>query len=187
LDGRTFRDSRRESHKMFGQDQEKWLAEVVDREVSWLLTGSQFFGGYLKKDSYESNFPQDFKRFIGFLRELPTQFILGSGDVHFSEVMSIEEEQLGYPTLEITASSLHSFSVPGLPWFYEIIRGENPRRIAATGSHNFTLVEVKNNHPDRYSLLVEGINWLGWRRFSVPFEVELMGGTKDCENLLLKK
>lgn len=143
LDGRSFRSEDKEvDPTMFGSAQEQWLFSHLqnDKTPSWLINGSQWFGGYLEKESYEYTMPLSFKRFLVNLKStnVPVQFI--SGDVHFSEIMEIESEILGYPTLEITSSSIHSLTFPG--WHYT---KRNPRRVEATSAHNFNVIHFEHS------------------------------------------
>lgn len=137
LDGRTYRDAGGQADsRMFGSTLEKWLFPNVQAKPTWLLNGSVFYGAYTGKDSFEGNYANDFARFIARLRETEGLFCFGSGDVHFSELMDIEKEQLGYPTFEMISSSVHSFTFPGHEW-----RWHNARRRTATSAHNFSIFE----------------------------------------------
>lgn len=130
LDCRTFRDKR-----MLGEEQTDWLASHIRPRATWLLSGSQFFGGYTRQDSFEQ-LSADFTSFKEMLRAREGLYCLASGDVHFSEVMDIEAAQLGHPTFELVASSIHSFTVP-----FADKRFHNPRRRVSTASHNFVIFE----------------------------------------------
>ncbi len=137
LDGRYFRDDSRVSGaKMFGSLQEKWLFSQIRPRASFLLNGSMFFGGYTQKDSFEGQFDDDFNNFLMRLRASDGLFCFAGGDVHFSEVQSIEAAQLGYPTFELTSSSIHSMTFPGHEH-----RWTNSRRKASTSSHNFCIFD----------------------------------------------
>src|SRR5690606_1447406 len=129
----------RTSTEMFSDEQVSWMKGLRLAKQSFLMTGSQFFGAYLKKDSFEGTYPQAFKNFLVQLGQMPSRFVLASGDIHFSEVMKIESEALGYETYEITSSSIHSLTMPGS----HVIRPRNPRRIPGlvTSTHNFLTLE----------------------------------------------
>ncbi len=148
LDGRSFRSNKTDTDEtMFGEAQNLWLFRHLnsDHKPSWLINGSQWFGGYLEKESFEYTMPLSFKKFLDRLRDCrtPVQFV--SGDVHFSEIMEIEPEILNYPTIEITSSSIHSLTFPG--WHYT---KRNPRRVEATSSHNFNIVHFQGEALDKF-------------------------------------
>jgi len=138
LDGRTFRDDARLADaKIIGDEQERWMLDgAVAGRPTWLLNGSVYFGAYQNSESFEGNFPRDFADFLGKLSSSPALHCFVSGDVHFSEVMDIEAAKIGYPTFELIASSMHSYSFPG-----HENRFYNPRRRVSTGSHNFVIFE----------------------------------------------
>ncbi len=134
LDGRTFRDNH--GSTFLGEEQEAWLYSKISHSSDpiWLMSGSQFFGGYKSDDSFEATCPIDLQKNIDALAQLPASVILCSGDVHYSEVMKLEADLLGYESLEITSSSLHSPPTSGT--------GNNPRRLMKTTKDNFTLIEA---------------------------------------------
>lgn len=139
LDGRYFRSAPEDRDETFiGVEAEEWLfTQLAQYNVpSWLMLGNQWFGGYRKKESYEYDQPQSFAVFLQRLKGLRAPVVFVSGDVHYSEIMEIEPELLGYPTLEITSSSMHSMTAPG--WHRVMY---NPRRLMATSHHNFVVVE----------------------------------------------
>jgi hypothetical protein len=139
MDCRTWRDEWETAKGLqWGVQQEEWLMKSLTSSATptWLLNGSQFFGKYLEKDSFEGRHPYQFKRVLENLRSIEAPIAFGSGDVHFSEVMRIERPVLGYETFEITSSSMHSLTAP---WVN--IRKANPRRIATTWHYNYVVVQ----------------------------------------------
>lgn len=174
LDGRSFRAAEGESSPtVFGPDQENWLFSSLEEssKPAWLITGSQWFGGYLKKEGYEHTHPESFKRFLNELRNTEAQVHFLSGDVHFSEIMQIEPEVLGYTTLEITSSSMHSLTFPG--WHRSKY---NPRRVKASSGHNFTTVGFtdKNTLDCRIECVGAGSRVLYAVRYGIPIENETL-------------
>lgn len=140
MDNRSFRDpSNTPRGRHWGYEQTEWLLADLARSKTpaWLVSGSQFFGGYLGKESFESDHSFDFQDTMGRLARLEAPVAFVSGDVHFSEVMRIERQVLGYETYEFTSSSMHSITVPG-----HHLRARNPRRMISTWKHNFLLFEV---------------------------------------------
>lgn len=170
LDGRSFQTSK-EKGTMFGQEQESWLKEQAKSPTTWLISGSQFFGGYLEKDSYQFNFPNDFDRFIGVLKTIPTKFTFLSGDTHMSEVASIPKYVLGYETREITSSSIHSMSYPGRHKVQQVLGYINPWRLGATSTHNFTILDIIPQVDGRVSYRTDIVTWRGQVKYSSYFTV----------------
>lgn len=166
LDGRSFRSSRHEKHEtVFGEDQEEWLFDHLNQDQSpaWLITGSQWFGGYIKGEGYERTHPKSFKGFLERLKKNQSQIQFISGDVHFSEVMAIEESLLGYPTFEFTCSSMHSLTFPG---WHKVT--SNPRRLEAASSHNYCLFDL-NESSISFSGTIQSKNIRGQPLFSQIF------------------
>ena len=148
LDCRYFRTP--ETH--YGAEQEEMLFEQLNTfdQPSWLMNGSQYFGGYLKKESYECMQPESFKKFCQQLSRVKAPVCFVSGDIHYSELMAIEAEVLGYKTYEITSSSIHSFT-----FLQQHNFKKNPRRIkkCATSKHNFKIVVIDNSS-DKFKFTV---------------------------------
>lgn len=140
MDDRSFRDG--EDVKLgrhWGLNQTDWLIQELNRsnEPAWILNGSQFFGGYLAKESMERDHAQDFVEILQRLSRVAAPVAFVSGDVHFSEIMEIEPEKLGYKTYEFTSSSIHSLTFPGHQF-----RAKNPRRLLSDWKHNFLVFDV---------------------------------------------
>jgi phosphodiesterase/alkaline phosphatase D-like protein len=138
LDGRTFRDNAAEAGaKILGAEQERWLLDgSVAGRPTWLINGSLFFGGYQSVENFEGSYRKDFANFLTSLSASPAMYCFASGDVHFSEVMDIEPAKIGYATIELVASSVHSYTFPGHENRYS-----NPRRRMSSSSHNFVIFE----------------------------------------------
>lgn len=133
LDGRSFRGG----GCMFGREQEDWLFSQLTDDPTWLINGSLFFGAYTGGESFEGQYPTNFKTFLSRLKEKrggPICF--ASGDVHFSEIMDVESDCLGYKTFELVSSSMHSYTFPG-----HENRFFNPRRRMTSSAHNFVIFE----------------------------------------------
>lgn len=142
-DDRSFRSPRKTGGSHWGQAQEDFLLQNMNRNTNptLLMNGSQFFGGYLKKESYQADHSESFMRLLKTLsnEESPVAFV--SGDVHFSEIMKIEPNILGYETREFTSSSIHSYTIPGHQY-----RAKNERRMISTGSHNFMVFDSSSQN-----------------------------------------
>jgi len=180
LDGRSFRELDDEN-PLFGQEQEDWLVENIRPGGNLIASGTQFYGGSLRKDSLEFHWPEAAVRFTKRLRtegeRLNASFVFASGDVHFSEVQKLEPELFGYETLEITSSSAHSFAFPG----HYLFKPENPRRVVATGTHNVVLMEMDSSVL-ALDFKVRALSWRGKTLFSENVSV---GG--PCEQWLASR
>lgn len=134
--------ARREPETHFGRLQESWLDKLLERggsDVAWLITGDQWFGAYSPFESFESNHPNDFKRFLARLKEQGARVVFVSGDRHASEISKIEPGLLGFETLEIVSSPVHARVYPS-NW----IEFPNPRQIAAVAeAFNYTLIDSR--------------------------------------------
>ncbi len=126
----------------FGPSQKSWCLEVLEdqKRPTWLMQGSVWFGAYhnIGNDSYEYLCPSIMTQFLERIKLTGTRVALVSGDVHYTEVQKIESSVLGYETLEITSSSMHSWTSPGWSGIHV-----NKRRVEATSKHNFVLIESK--------------------------------------------
>ncbi len=139
MDDRFFRSPRSASAQThWGEVQEEWLFDRLGKEKNpaWIFNGNQFFGGYHKYESFERLHKTQFNRVMKRFANLEAPVAFGTGDVHFSEIMRIEPEILGYETFEFVSSSMHSFPFDvkgGIP--------ANARRIQSTLEYNFTLFD----------------------------------------------
>ena len=142
LDDRSFRitGSSNDRFAHWGQAQEDWIISSIENfeGPTWIFNGTQLFPKMVFKQSVSGDHPVQLSGLLGRLKASGRKVLFGTGDVHFTEVSLIEPSVLGYPTIEITSSSIHSFKLPGLP---DIIN--NPRRIHSTGNHNYVLAESR--------------------------------------------
>ncbi|MCM2282374.1 MAG: alkaline phosphatase D family protein [Bdellovibrionaceae bacterium] len=141
-DGRSFRSSRwarAQRETFWGPEQDAWIENELNASdaPAWLLNGTQYFGAYRSglAWSFEGNHAARFSDFVHRIRSVRAPVVLGSGDVHFSELQKIDRSVFGYETYEITSSAMHSYP-RSLP------KG-NPRRLAGTSSYNFCLIETR--------------------------------------------
>ncbi len=139
LDDRSFRmpSGHQGIHAHWGEEQENWAMNLVRRHpsASWLMNGSQFFPSVIWKESVSRNHPKQLESLVNQLRQIGRPVVFASGDVHYSEISRLEPELLGYETFEITSSSIHSQSFPGVPGIIP-----NKRRIMSTGDRNYVIV-----------------------------------------------
>lgn len=143
MDDRYFRDEALSGGMMWGSDQQEHTLELLDSDPrpAWFLNGSQFFSSYLGNESFQKGFLPNLSDLTRKLRRTEAPVVFASGDVHFSEVLRIEPELLGYRTYEFTSSSIHSMNYP-VSWYLK-----NPRRQNHTWKHNFMIIrsEVQNH------------------------------------------
>ncbi len=150
MDARYYRQppgSQKDPNGHLGKKQHEWIIDQLNSNSlpAWLVMGDQFFqslvevgeGGKKKivNETFIGDHPVQFERFLKDVKGSKSTTVFVSGDVHFSEISTVEKSFLGYPTFELTASPYHSYIFGGKSW-------ENPRRIAASKEHNFMLVEA---------------------------------------------
>lgn len=138
MDDRYFRDPRQTpGGKHWGVEQNAWLLKGLASSPTpaWIMNGSQVFAGYLGSENFESDHPEDLKEMTYAFQSIEAPIVFGSGDVHYSEVMKIEKAQLGYETFELTSSSIHSATWPGMN------AKKNPRRLVTNWQLNFLIVD----------------------------------------------
>ncbi len=140
LDNRSYRRKGASSDENgpWGEDQMQWISDLIDSHDGfvWFCNGSQVFPKMIFKESVSKEHPENLQKLVQLLKNKNCLAAFISGDVHFSELSQLESHELGYRSYELTSSSIHSLSFPGVP---DII--PNKRRIAATGKRNYLLVE----------------------------------------------
>ncbi len=186
LDGRSFRGGT-PLNPLFGVEQNQFLLDSLQPGANFVISGSQFFGGPIQKDSLEANWPEFTLRWVEELRHAADDknatlaFI--SGDVHFSEVQDLEPELFGYRTVEITSSNLHSFGFPG----HYYLKPDNPRRRVVTGTHNVVLMEFDSYD---FHFTVRSMGWRGNDLFHTVVSVErpeFKFSQGRCEDILKER
>lgn len=150
IDARYFRQppgTQKDPYGHLGKRQHEWIISELNENSlpAWLVMGDQFFQSLVSvgdgdnrkivNETFIGDHPVQFDQFLKDVKASKSATIFVSGDVHFSEISTVEKTFLGYPTFELTASPYHSYIFGGKNW-------ENPRRIAATKEHNFILVEA---------------------------------------------
>lgn len=173
MDNRTFRQPNKDQKKKelyghWGEKQHSWLMNSLKKSAApaWIFNGNQVFNGKALdfKEAFEMNHSEHFVKFITDLKTISAPVIFSSGDIHFSEVMRIPKERIGYETYEITSSSMHSYRGDG--W-------ENPMRIpgASTTEYNFLVMDttVKEQALD---INVKSFGLANKSYFEVPLKVK---------------
>lgn len=137
MDNRYFLDTVENGVKTYwGQDQRKWAFDSLNGSnlPVWFLQGAQFFGGTdTSGQSFESEHSEELRTVLNSIKNLSVRALFFSGDVHFTELLKLEKDLLGYNTYEITSSSLHSIIGPATP---------NERRDEVGLGHQFVFVDL---------------------------------------------
>lgn len=123
----------------WGKTQHEWLISKLKQnpEPTWIINGNQMFNfkGLDFKEAMQANHGAEFDLFISELKTLKQPIGLLSGDVHFTEIVNLPKEYLGYPSFEITSSSMHSYHGNG--W-------DNPQRLADSFVNEFNFVMIES-------------------------------------------
>ncbi len=137
LDGR----SSKTPSQIYSTSDEAWIAKAIATSPgpTWLVNGIQFFGGYLTMStSVEDTSADQLWRILKMGRNANVPIMFMSGDVHFSELMELEPELLGYKSYELTSSPLYSRTFPGIQY-----RSHNGRRLESSARYNYLAIEMK--------------------------------------------
>ncbi len=138
LDGRFFRKLPYDGIVGYlGKEQMDWAFAHMSfsNEPNWVVQGSQFFMGQSKKnESYINDSPQELAIFTNRISQLNSPSVFVAGDVHYSDVFHAPRSMLGYNTIEIASSCLHSVARLSLP--------KNPDRICGAVKENFVVVNL---------------------------------------------
>ncbi|MCC6137366.1 MAG: alkaline phosphatase D family protein [Bdellovibrionaceae bacterium] len=173
MDDRSFRQPNKEQKKKeayghWGEKQHKWLIESLKKSATpaWIFNGNQVFNGKALdfKETFEGNHSDHFVKFINELKTVAAPVVFSSGDIHFSEVMRIPAERIGYETFEITSSSMHSYRGDG--W-------ANPMRIpgALSTEYNFLVMDSKAS-ANTLDIHVKSMGVSDKSYFQIPLKVK---------------
>ncbi len=165
MDNRFFRQPNKEQttaekYAHWGEKQHLWLLEKLNATLkpSWIFNGNQIFSGIdlSFKESMQSNNPEHFKTLMEDLKNIKAPVLFASGDIHFSEIMSIPSDKIGYTTYEVTSSPMHSYT--GTGW-------DNPLRINGAYNKEFNFLMIKSTSSEnKLNLKVES-----WGLQSTPY------------------
>jgi phosphodiesterase/alkaline phosphatase D-like protein len=156
--------------QMYSQIEEQWLKNEISTSPGpvWLVNGTQFFGGYLLgAESVEDTATQQLYRIMNMGKAAKSPMVLMSGDVHFSELMELEPELMGYRSYELCSSAIHSRTVPGQQY-----RSHNPRRLQSTSRYNFMSIEMRAPETNRVEFEVACIGAQDQEFFRLKTEVK---------------
>lgn len=136
----------------WGRAQHQWLVKQMKEAKGpiWLANGDQFFTKatlVTKKDgtkkqvneTFLDDHPKHFKTLMADIKKNLQPVVFLSGDIHYSEVVGIEKEMLGYQTYEVTSSPIHSY-------IFRSKKGpeswlDNPRRLISVKEYNYLVVD----------------------------------------------
>lgn len=150
MDARYYRQppgTQKDPYGHLGKKQHEWIVDQLNANSlpAWLVMGDQFFQNLVEvgegdkrkiiNETFIGDHPVQFEHFLNDIKASKSTVVFISGDVHFSEISTVEKSFVGYPTFELTASPYHSYIFGGKNW-------DNPRRVAASKEHNFMLVEA---------------------------------------------
>lgn len=166
LDNRFFREPPVSTKKYgyFGYKQRQWLKSQLGQKnmPTWVAAGSQFFSPAFKlksgqqvNESFLTDYPNSFKGFIDDLKSISSPVVFLSGDVHFSEIMTIEDSFLGYKTYELTSSPMHSYLFRANENQDEFF--PNPRRLVAAKEYNFLYIDSYVNDQGAWKINVKSM------------------------------
>ena len=171
MDCRSFRQKREvdERFSHWGEEQEAWLYSSLSQHggPTWIMSGSQMFPGRSRSESLSYDHKKNFAGLLSELKQSQSRCLFASGDVHHSDLSKIYEDELGYSSREITSSSIHSRTFPGL----DIILS-NQRRIASTWRQNFVLIESSTKSGD-LDVMFRSVGKSGRKNFSRDFSLSL--------------
>jgi alkaline phosphatase D len=131
---------------IWGPEQLAWLTKILSKDESPALIGSGTLFTFPVKqmDAAQYETPTEFQNFLTAVKKGTSKAVLLSGDVHFSDVVQMPEEFLGYPSYEITASRVHSVSpymIP--PYISGYLRG-NKHQLIHTTEKNFVILKPQS-------------------------------------------
>ena len=137
MDDRSFRDES-SSGMLWGKTQEDWLIAYMMRlgQPSWIINGGQFLGRHHPYESFEREFPQNFKSFFNKLSNIHSPAFFVSGDRHLTELLFFEKI-LPYETYELTTSGIHAVVYPPDREISDDSRVVNH----VSGKHNYAIVK----------------------------------------------
>ncbi|MCB0420119.1 MAG: alkaline phosphatase D family protein [Bdellovibrionales bacterium] len=166
------------AYSAWGQHQHQWLINELIKEPqpSWIVNGFQFFGNaFISKtkakngsvkvkrvnESIQDDHSEHFGNIVRDLKKVPTPVAFMSGDIHASEVLKIEKEKLGYETLEVTSSPVHSYIYGAVDELFP-----NKRRIMGKKDYNVIFVE-STAQEQGLTVTLKAVNYLGKTLFSL--------------------
>ena len=137
MDDQSFRSPPDPQGRLWGKAQEQWLFQHIlnTQNPSWIINGGQLFGRHHTYESFERDFPENFKFILQRLEQSPSSVFFLSGDRHLAELLKIDEWP--YTTYELTTSAIHAKVHPQ--------RGDHDLDVRhvhhVTEKHNFAIIK----------------------------------------------
>ncbi len=120
-DGRSLQSPPEEKKlSLWGIEQENWLLKNLSKNPTWIISGGQILGRHHPFESFEIDFPDNFKIMMNRIMKSKSPIFFLSGDRHLSELLKIdpkEEAWARYNTYELTTSPIHAKTYPKKPGF----------------------------------------------------------------------
>lgn len=135
LDNRWFKNISYDGIKGFlGKEQIDWAISKLSQgnEPNWIIEGSQFF--QTGKECFLTQARPECEIFTKKVGQLNSPSLFVAGDVHYTEISKAPKNLLGYDTIEITSSCLHSTPKKKPP--------KNPARLQSAVQENFVVVDI---------------------------------------------
>lgn len=115
-DGRSFQTPpQSKTPSLWGKQQETWIVKNLSNNPSWIISGTQILGRHHSFESFETDFPNNFKIMMNRIMKAKSPVFFLSGDRHLSELLKIDktkEPWAGYNTYELTTSPIHARTYP---------------------------------------------------------------------------
>ena len=119
-DGRSFQSPPQSiTPSLWGIKQEEWLLKNISKPT-WIISGGQILGRHHSFESFETGFPENFKKMMSRIMKAKNPVFFLSGDRHLSELLKIDktkEAWAKYNTYELTTSPIHAKTYPKKPDF----------------------------------------------------------------------
>jgi len=110
LDNRHFKNPK--AQQMLGRDQVAWIAKTMktsDQPIV-LISSLQFLHYRSFTESFQRNAESEFLELRNHLRSTGRPVLFISGDVHYSQIQTLDASWVGHPTYEVTSSAFFSLS-----------------------------------------------------------------------------
>jgi alkaline phosphatase D len=93
-----------------GQKQIDWATDLVNKNFgpTFVLQGSPVFGRTQKGGSFQGDAPEELESLLKTISGWKSPALFGAGDIHMSEVSTLGSNLLGYQSVELISSCMHS-------------------------------------------------------------------------------
>jgi hypothetical protein len=166
LDVRTFLDKQRRI--FLGAEQLNWVTEKIKNTQGphFIVSALQFWNYGRLAENYQAIAPVEFDRFLSFVKGSSVPSVFLSGDVHYSQVQKLSENDLGYQSYEISSSALFSLSARAYG-----LRSKEKGQLHYYGYPNFLIFENVNFSSQTIQAKVRCVTEKTSNEFSFPLQV----------------